>query len=127
MSPKDCAILLLDDESPILRLVTVVLNGAGYRNISAHTHIASAREAWHASGGKFDMVITDFCLADGAVTDFVHEIRSARQELPILVMTGFMQDSLDLEPSDSLMIIQKPFRPADLRAAVDARSQKLAA
>lgn len=113
-------ILICDDEAAILRLLSSVLQGAGYEVFEAH----DGREALHLLQSQpCDLVLTDIFM-DGQ--EGIETIRALRQRWPgltIIAMSGggahgdtdVLTDALALGADD---ILPKPFSPADLLRAV---------
>ena len=120
--PAACHILLLEDDPAVAQLVVTALNHAGFTNVRTSSSIAGARQCWHAQVGKFDLFVTDFSLPDGCAPNFIRELLRYKPDLRVILMTGFSEESLDLEDglSHHLKVLQKPFPPSDLVEAAAA-------
>jgi PAS domain S-box-containing protein len=81
-------ILLVDDESAIVRMETIILERLGYR-VSGHTHGRSALAAYRAEPGGYDLVISDMAMPEMTGVQLAKEILALRPEQPILICTGF--------------------------------------
>lgn len=121
MSPAAHPILILDDEPAVLALVTSTLYHAGFTQISTSSSIAGARQCWHAQTGKFDLVLADFCLADGSAPELIKDLLRHKPELRIILMSGFGKDDLGLEGdwTHHVEVLQKPFHARELVQAVE--------
>lgn len=115
-------VLIVDDESRALRLMTRVLGTAAIPSVGAES-AAEALQRLRASPG-LDVIVSDICMP---TTDGIEFLTSVRREfgdrpwLQLLLVTG--QASLDtavaamrLEASDYLF---KPIEPKSLREAVE--------
>src|SRR2546425_4390607 len=79
-------ILVVDDESAILRLLREALTQWGYQVTSA----SSAAEALQAlRGDMFDAVITDIRMPDMNGLELLKEIKRHDESVEVVVMTGY--------------------------------------
>jgi len=84
---RDAAILLVEDDPAVRRLLRQMLEGSGYRVVSA----ASGDEALAlANAGKLevDLVLSDYVLPGISGVELCVGLRGLFPELPILLMTG---------------------------------------
>jgi CheY-like chemotaxis protein len=127
--PASCHILVLEDEPAVQRVVVSALQKAGYSHVSVSSSIAGARQCWQAQTGKFDLFLTDFSLPDGSATAFIQELLRAKGDLRVILMTGFSEEFLGFEGSitQTVKLLGKPFRPAELLEAVSAQTGELRA
>jgi signal transduction histidine kinase len=85
-------ILLIEDNPADADLVREYLEADGVRNIQL-THVSRFRDALDAvRGQRFDAILTDFNLPDGAGIPMLQELRGAAPDTPIVVITGESQD-----------------------------------
>jgi signal transduction histidine kinase/putative methionine-R-sulfoxide reductase with GAF domain/ActR/RegA family two-component response regulator len=112
------AILVVEDEEPVLELVRRTLAGAGYTVRTART----GREGLAVLCGatRLDMVITDLVLPDG--TSGLELARRVLEQKPgtrLLCVSGYSEQLVtgaDTLPAGSFL--QKPFTPAEILSAV---------
>jgi signal transduction histidine kinase/CheY-like chemotaxis protein len=116
--PADALVLLVDDESAILRGMAELFDNWNIDLVTAHS--AAEAQQWLASIGRVpDVIVSDYRLPDDI--DGIEVIRRLREEfghaIPGIVVTG------DTAPDAILRITQagfpllhKPLRPAKLRA-----------
>ena len=116
MPPASCRILLLEDEPAIQRVVVTSLENAGFPHVSVSSSIAGARQCWQAQHGKFDIFLTDFSLPDGSALNFIEELVRAKEDLRVVLMTGYSDDvlALDADLEERVTLLEKPFRPREL-------------
>lgn len=81
-------ILLVDNDPKILHMLKRVLTVAGYHAVDFSTPIAAME--YLRSSNPVDMLITDFAMAQTSGLEVALFCRNLRAELPILLMTGFV-------------------------------------
>jgi two-component system, OmpR family, phosphate regulon response regulator OmpR len=113
------AILLIEDDRALLGMVEQLLVQEGYRVLAA----ASAIEAHRAESqyaGTIPLIVSDVHLGGDRGPGIVRAIRSRRDRVAALYMSGHEQgqalDADDLEPGDGFM--PKPFSPGGFLAQV---------
>ncbi|MDZ7595736.1 MAG: ATP-binding protein [Thiobacillus sp.] len=116
--PADALVLLVDDESAILRGMAELFDNWNIDLVTAH----SANEAvqWLDSLGRVpDVIVTDFRLPED--TDGIEVITRLRQkygrDIPAILVTGDTAPDTILRISQAgFPLLHKPLRPAKLRA-----------
>jgi PAS domain S-box-containing protein len=107
-------VLLVDDEELVRASTSGMLGDLGYRVVEAES--GEAALALVAQGLKPDLLVTDQLMPGLSGTDLAVRLREAMGELPVLVVSGYA----DLESlSPSFPHLSKPFRQAELAAALD--------
>ena len=88
-APAPRTVLVVDDEKNIRRTLQLVLEGEGYRVLSAET-AAQALSVLASPEAPVDLAILDVKLPDGSGLDALAKIRSdeATKEIPIIVISG---------------------------------------
>src|SRR3954451_11981382 len=89
MSPQ---ILVVDDEQQILKLFAMLLEKGGYRIIRAPSG-QLARDAIRGNDA-IDAVVLDLSMPEPDGFELLKELRQTRPEVPVIVVSGFMQGSL---------------------------------
>ena len=112
-------ILVVDNETVVLDLVTNILKGDGYTIITAQ----NGDEAVKIAGphlGNIDLVLTDIIMPGMSGGELMSRLRVLKPELRVLYMSGYTKYTVDnhgiLESVKSF--IWKPFSPAELRLKV---------
>jgi DNA-binding response OmpR family regulator len=113
-------ILVADDETHILNVVSLKLTNAGFRVICAR----DGQEAWEmAQAEKPDLLITDYHMPHLSGMELCQKFRddSVLCKTPAIMLSarGYHLEQKDTEESGILMMISKPFSPRQLLAAVD--------
>lgn len=85
-------ILCIDDHESGLHIRRMLLERSGYRVITALTATEGLREL-QESNGVVSLVITDYFLPDMTGDSLAERIKALRPELPVLMLTGSVQES----------------------------------
>lgn len=110
-------VLLVDDDEPVLAVTTELLRREGYKVVAFSTP-SLALETLLAAPGKFDLVLTDNAMPHISGLELAARIRDAGLDLPIVVITGFVDLEVDHSHIDSC--IMKPISGHDLSAALQS-------
>ena len=86
-------VMVVDDEEPLVRLVTRTLEDLGYET-TGFTSSAAALAAFRADPEHFDAVITDERMPGVSGTGLIREVRGLRMQVPIVLMSGFVGGGL---------------------------------
>ncbi|MBI4952146.1 MAG: response regulator [Myxococcales bacterium] len=108
--PPGLHVLLVEDDDALRASLARVLERAGCRV----TGVATATEARAAPPP--DALVTDVILPDGNGVDLAGELCAAQPDLPVVTMSGYLDDRVRLEQlrARGHMLVVKPFRPAEL-------------
>ncbi len=116
--PADALVLLVDDESAILRGMAELFDNWNIDLVTAHS--AGEAEQWLDSIGRVpDVIVSDYRLPDD--TDGIEVISRLRQkfgrDIPAILVTGDTAPDTILRISRAgFPLLHKPLRPAKLRA-----------
>ncbi len=113
-------VLLVDDEEPIVRSMTLVLRRLGYE-VSGHTEPTEALAQFELHPQTIDVVITDLTMPDLGGLDVVQRVRQRRPDVPVLLVSGFIAEG-DLARARALgvdAVIDKPLSVDALAHALD--------
>ncbi len=119
-APQSRHVLLVDDEGELLAMLRRQLESMGLR-VTAR---ASALEAWEdfqASPTSFDLMITDNTMPLLTGLELATRVRSARSDLPILLISGLAQtaDPEVLRAHGVTRVLRKPHTRAELSRALE--------
>ena len=118
--PKGNArILFVDDELPIARMNSQILERLGY-HVTYRTSSIEARELFRSKPYDFDLVITDMTMPNMTGEVLALELISLRPDIPIILLTGY---SKTISEEKALQIgikafAYKPIVKADLADTV---------
>jgi DNA-binding response OmpR family regulator len=115
------SILLVEDEPAILGLLTSVVSRDGYTVLKARS-TEEALLRFEENDGFVDLLIADVTLPTSSGVHLAVELRALLPFLRIILTSGYPsplwdgQDADELSdlPSDSVITLQKPFRPESL-------------
>ena len=106
------AVLVVDDEQPVRRLVENILKRNGYVVLSA----ASGPEAltlFRQHRGEISFVLTDVCMPGMTGPELVRCLLKVRADLPVIFMSGS-----EPPPAGGYDLLRKPFTAAQLSSCV---------
>ena len=115
---KSATVLVVEDEASVREFCRRVLEGEGYS-----VRACGPREAFDAAetlGQRLDLVLTDVVMPEYDGPTIAAALRSRRQDLPILFMTGYPRNrEEELTGAASRgEVLAKPFSPTELCDAV---------
>src|SRR3990170_3932747 len=101
-------ILVIDDEPGIRQILEIHLVSAGYEVVSAGDLLSGLE---HIGRGGVDLAVCDFKLPDMEGVGIVHAIKGLRRELPLVIISGFIDDEMEEKASAYGVIeyLKKPF------------------
>jgi two-component system response regulator MtrA len=103
-------ILAVDDEAPILGIMRLTLETAGFRVVTAANGTdAIDLEERH----KPDAILLDLMLPDIAGMEVLRQIRQ-RRDVPIMVVTADVTRGREYLPAPDIEYLVKPFEPDEL-------------
>jgi PAS domain S-box-containing protein len=113
-------ILVVEDESAILKMTTRILESAGYNVLSANT----TSEALHLAEEcteNLDLILTDVIMPEMNGCELARQITAFYPKLKILFMSGYTFDVIAKQGNldANAHFIQKPFTNTELTAKVD--------
>ncbi|MBL9215321.1 MAG: PAS domain-containing protein [Opitutaceae bacterium] len=118
-------VLVVDDEPTVTTLVTALLQRAGYSVVAC----ASPQEAWRAlaaDANRFDLVLTDYLMAEMNGSEFIRRARELAPELGGIIMTGNLGE-IDALVRGGHQVVAKPFDNAALVEAIRRELERRAA
>ena len=104
-------LLVVDDEAPVLRLVSRILTTENYEVVSAESGEAAMRLLRQPGCGGIDLLVTDLMMPGINGRELAADVRKINPQVRVLYVTGFA-DTLftglkELAPGESF--IEKPF------------------
>ena len=116
---RDKSILIIDDDTGILRALNKVLTSAG-AIVTRAQNAGDAVEILTARKEKFDLVITDLRMPFVTGLTVVHAIHEIFPELPVIVLTAFGSADVKAEcfNQGAAAFLEKPLDASELLAAI---------
>jgi DNA-binding response OmpR family regulator len=105
-------ILLLEDDSGVVDVITMILEEAGYY-VSTTARVNDATQMLERS--KVDLFIADMLLPDGTAFSAIDEAK--RRNIPYLLMTGSIRHMAQLEANGEFHLV-KPFGLKDFTKSI---------
>jgi two-component system chemotaxis response regulator CheY len=119
-------VLIIDDEAEIRRNLTVGLTQEGYNVVACPDGISAIHELDGAreKGIAYDYLVTDIFMPDIDGLKILKVIKVQYPDLPVLVITGFGDDSLKMTAlsEHNTGYLDKPFEIPDLVKALEELS-----
>jgi DNA-binding NtrC family response regulator len=112
-------VLLVDDEKPLLKMMSLYLARLGYEAHTAET----ADEAWEAMrrlGGGLSAAVLDASLEGLRLEDFASDLLAANPRLCVIVASGYPVDmsALEAKAPGRALFLHKPFNAGELAATL---------
>lgn len=112
--PKGCeTILLVEDETAILKMTAMMLERLGYTVFKA-AGPSEALEIGSSCPGKIDLLMTDVVMPEMNGWDLAQDLLSRFPDLTCLFMSGYTADILSGGMNEGMQFIRKPFTMKDL-------------
>jgi hypothetical protein len=108
-------VLVVDDEPEVLGFATEILGRVGYRVLEAADG-ATAIDVVRRHPGEIHLLVTDMVMPGMSGRDLAERLRTRRTSLPVLYISGFVQDAAARAAfaSERSAFVAKPFTPESL-------------
>jgi two-component system cell cycle sensor histidine kinase/response regulator CckA len=107
-------IILIDDEEPVRRLATRILEHAGYDVLA----LGSGAEALDQISPevRYDLLLTDVAMPGMSGVELANRLTGQHSELKVLLMSGYTEEVLfpNQEAREDRSLLQKPFGKDEL-------------
>jgi PAS domain S-box-containing protein len=112
-------ILLVDDEVPIVKMSSQILQKLGY-DVVFRTSSMKALELFRSNPDDFDLVITDMTMPEMTGDKLATELMSIRRDIPVILCTGYSSKISDKIAADIGIkaFAYKPVSKVDLAKTV---------
>ncbi len=113
------AIMLIDDEEPLVMVGTIILEELGYR-VTGFTSPEVALDMFTNSKDSYDLIITDKTMPKMTGLVLSAGIKKVRPDIPILLCTGFQDKDIDdkVEIAGITDYVMKPLNRREIAIAV---------
>lgn len=113
MSVEATTILVVDDDSSILELITMRLEASGYEVTTALNEDV-AKEAM--AGNSFDLSIVDLQLVNQNGIDLMEDFHRISPYMPVVILTahGTIESAVEAMKKGAYTYLTKPFDPREL-------------
>jgi DNA-binding response OmpR family regulator len=112
-------ILVIDDQKDVRAMIAIVLRVNRFEVVEAQSAAAGLKAFEEAA---FDLAIVDIFLQDACGFDVIGKMRELVPDLPVVAISGMTALDVASQSAELLNVVclQKPFRPNDLTAAMEA-------
>lgn len=112
---KGQTVMIVDDERALVALAEEIIAELGYEPVGFDSSSA-ALEAFRATPGRFDVVLTDESMPDLIGSELAQATRRFRPTVPIILMTGYGGPQLTSRAADIgvNVVLRKPLHRRDL-------------
>ena len=119
MDPVTGRILVVDDEPPLLKMMSLYLGRLGYSVTTANT----TEKAWaeiEAAPGEFACAVLDATMAGLSMQELALRLLASNPSMCVLAASGYPVDMAEIEAGapGRVGFLHKPFTPEMLAAAV---------
>jgi CheY-like chemotaxis protein len=116
--PRMLQILVVDDDKPLLRVISELLSALGHFAVLAEDGLEALAKF---EEGRFDLVITDLGLPGMSGWDVANAVK-LRQDLPVILASGWGAQITDAEIKKHNVdyVLPKPFTMLHLKDALGA-------
>lgn len=117
-------VLVIDDESCILKMMELVLSNSGFNVTTAKN--GSDGLAAYGNGAKYDVVVSDYRMPDMTGIEVEQEIIRRDPSAKVIIVSGFggCDTALEAMNRGATDFLRKPFAPEALRDAVRAAIER---
>ena len=112
-------ILFVDDELPIAKMGSQVLERLGYK-VTVRTSSVEALELFRSKPDDFDLVITDMTMPNMTGDELAMELIALKYDIPVILCTGYSKKISDEKATEIGIkaFAYKPIVKADLAKTV---------
>lgn len=112
--PKKKNVLVVDDEKLIAMDIKKIVTSEGHDVITTQSGVEASRAI---EDSNIDLVFLDLVLPDMNGVEVLKEIKKAKSDLPVVIITGYpdseiMNQALELGP---ISVLKKPFNREQIR------------
>ena len=104
-------VLVVDDDPVVLKLVSGIVTGGGFRLLTAISGKAALKLSKDYKD-RIDLLVTDFQMPEVTGIDLATQITADRPDIKVLLMSGFPAGMLVL--NEGWHFLPKPFVPSQL-------------
>jgi PAS domain S-box-containing protein len=110
-------ILVVDDEEAVRAVARAVLERAGFTVLTAADG-PEGIDAFRANPDGIDLVLLDMTMPSLSGAEVLGALRAVREDVRVVLSSGYSDDETRSRLPGLAGFIQKPYRPAELMAAV---------
>ena len=111
-------VLIIDDDTDFCSMMEDLLANAGHEGVASTHPIIAAEDAM---SGQYDVITLDVRMPDMDGAQISELFRDLQVKTPVIVISGHLTHDITnaLQEAGITRIMQKPFRSAELLAAIE--------
>jgi PAS domain S-box-containing protein len=114
---KQYRVLLIEDDEPVRKLATKLLQSMGLQVVAAEDGKAALK--FFDEGEKFDLLLSDVLLPGGmSGWDVVTEIRGHQPDIGVIICTGYVFEDSAESNLANIVVLKKPYKRVELGNAL---------
>ncbi|MEQ8955346.1 MAG: response regulator [Gammaproteobacteria bacterium] len=110
-SPR--SILVIDDNQEMAEFIRLAIEELGHIVIERHTG-KSGLQAFHDAANSIDLILLDIAIPDINGIHVLEEIRSVSADVPVILVSGFVQSKAEARALGANDVLAKPFNMQNL-------------
>jgi DNA-binding NtrC family response regulator len=118
---KAQAIMVVDDDTQVLKFLTRMLSAMGYEPVYQASSAREAISIWNEHRAHIGLVVSDFVMPEVSGDRLALKLRNENPGLNVLLISGnelgSFESAIPLEAGRNFL--QKPFTVADIKKTVD--------
>jgi DNA-binding NtrC family response regulator len=124
MTTRPLSVLVVDDEAALREVLSLRLEGWGYR-VTTASDAAGAEESLDYAVP--DLVLSDVVLPDGSGVDLLKRLKRRDKDVPVILITahGNVDAAVEAMKAGATDFLTKPLDHSTLRALLDAAAAEL--
>jgi DNA-binding NtrC family response regulator len=126
MAKRDLDICIIDDEVVVCRRLEQYLGKSKHR---VETFVDSSSAIERIDGKTFDIVVTDIRMDNINGMEVLNRVIEKGERTKVIMITGYatIEIAREAQAKGAFDFISKPFRPKDLKVAIDKAAASLEA
>jgi len=111
-------ILIIDDDSSLRNMLSIVLKNEGYEVLAVESAVAALNKL---KKELFDLIISDIKMPDVSGIELLEKVKSINKEIPVIMITGFAStnDAVEAMKLGAEDYIIKPFNLDELKIIIN--------
>jgi PAS domain S-box-containing protein len=108
----DAVVLIVEDDEVVRRMTARALTEAGFTTLEAEDGVSALEMI--ATRDRLDLVVTDLGMPRMDGYELARRIRAERPGVPVLLISGYVQEDLEGHGAEGWPLLRKPFPPEEL-------------
>ena len=114
---RRATVLVVDDQDDVREVIVAQIEALGHAVVQAASGDAALELLGHGCG--IDLLIVDYAMPRISGIDLAHSARQKHPDLPVLIVTGYVDTRSVHDQLTRARLLKKPYRMAELAEAVE--------